>query len=177
MSVFWRSWGTVVILVAIVLVVLAALTTLQFNSTLSRFIQGRLAVLAQTSQVSFSAVVALGLPLSTVRNAPAILERARQTDPQIAAIHVFEPAGRILHSTDPDHLTSVPAEGGSGEVHLFFSVMKRSEVAAYMALVQGHHPDAFSSIEEVRAVERGVFRVASPALGVRGLRPWRVSKE
>ena len=97
-------------LVASVLALLAGLVTLQYEATLSRLIQGRLAVLAQTSRASLSAALSLGLPLSTVRNAQAILERGRQTDPEIVAVHVFEPGGRILHSTDPDHLTSVRSE-------------------------------------------------------------------
>lgn len=110
MSVFWRSWITVIILVATVLAVLATLTTLQFETILSHFIHGRLSVLAQTSQTSFRAAVGLGLPLSSVRNAAAILEQARQTDPNISAAHVFDASGRILHSTDPNHTTSVRAE-------------------------------------------------------------------
>ncbi|MDX1433357.1 MAG: hypothetical protein R3286_13015 [Gammaproteobacteria bacterium] len=110
MSIFWRSWVTVVILVAVVLGVLATLTTLQFDSILSHFIQQRLSVLAQTSRASFRAAAGLGLPLAGMRNAPAILERARQTDPNISAVHVFDVSGRILHSTDPNHTTSVRAE-------------------------------------------------------------------
>ena len=110
MSIFWRSWVTVVILVATVLAVLATLTTLQFDSILSHFIQQRLSVLAETSRASFRSAAGLGLPLAGMRNAAAILERARQTDPNISAIHVFDPGGRILHSTDPDHATSVRAE-------------------------------------------------------------------
>ena len=110
MSIFWRSWFTVIILVATVLAVLASLTTLQFDSILSHFIQQRLAVLAQTSRASFRAAAGLGLPLAGMRNAPAILERARQTDPNISAVHVFDVSGRILHSTDLNHTTSVGAE-------------------------------------------------------------------
>jgi len=73
-------------------------------------------------------------------------------------------------------VTTVPAQGGAGEVSLFFSVVKRAEVPAYMALVSEHHPGAFSSVEEVRSVESGVFRAAGPAgrfPGLRALRHWR----
>lgn len=100
MSLFWRSWGLVVLLVSAVLAALVLLSTLQFNTILSGFVQGRLAVLAQSAQLSFRSATSLGLPLASVRNGSAILERARQTDPQIAAIHVFDPEGRILFSTD-----------------------------------------------------------------------------
>lgn len=100
MSLFWRSWGLVVLLVAAVLAALVLLSTVQFSSILSGFVQGRLAVLVQSAQLSFRSATGLGLPLASVRNGPAILERAKQTDPQIAAIHVFDPEGRILFSTD-----------------------------------------------------------------------------
>lgn len=100
MSLFWRTWGLVVLLVSVVLAALVLLSTVQFNAILSGFVQGRLAVLVQSAQLSFRSATNLGLSLASVRNGPAILERARQTDPQIAAIHVFDPQGRILLSTD-----------------------------------------------------------------------------
>lgn len=110
MSVLWRSWLTVCALVATVLAILGALATLQYNTILSHLIQDRLAVLAQTSHASFASALSLGLPLSGVRNAQAILERARQTDPDILAVHVFEGTGIILHSTDAGHPSSVRGE-------------------------------------------------------------------
>src|SRR3546814_5264728 len=50
------------------------------------------------------------LPLSTVRNADALLERARQTDGAILAIHVFDAAGRIVHSTAEPAPAAISAE-------------------------------------------------------------------
>ncbi|MDX1486998.1 MAG: hypothetical protein R3268_02275 [Acidiferrobacterales bacterium] len=110
MSLFWRSWVTVTALIVTVLAVLAALSTIQFDAILSNFIQGRLSVLAQTTQAPFQSATDLGLPLSSVRNAQAILERARQTDFDISAVHLFDETGTIIHSTDKDHPTSVRAE-------------------------------------------------------------------
>jgi hypothetical protein len=110
MSLFWRSWITVTALIATVLTVLAALSTVQFDAILSNFIQGRLSVLAQTAQAPFQSATDLGLPLSSVRNAQAILERARQTDFDILAVHLFDSVGTIIHSTDKEHPTSVRAE-------------------------------------------------------------------
>jgi sensor histidine kinase regulating citrate/malate metabolism len=110
MSLFWRSWVTVTALIITVLAVLAALSTIQFDAILSNFIQGRLSVLAQTTQAPFQSATDLGLSLSSVRNAQALLERARQTDFDISAVHVFDKAGTIIHSTDKDHPTSVRAE-------------------------------------------------------------------
>lgn len=110
MSLFWRSWALAALLVSVVLAALVLLSTVQFSSILSNFVQGRLAVLVQSAQLSFRSATRLGLPLASVRNGAAILERARQTDPDIAAIHVFDPAGRILLSTDtvpPTQIESV----------------------------------------------------------------------
>lgn len=67
-------------------------------------------------------------------------------------------------------VTSVRAAGATGDVNLIFSVVKRSEVPSYMAVVERLHPDAFSSIEEVRTVHQGFFRVAKPAMSFGGLR-------
>ena len=43
------------------------------------------------------------------RGADGLLERARQTDDAILAIHVFAPDGRILRSTDRSHPATIPA--------------------------------------------------------------------
>lgn len=66
-------------------------------------------------------------------------------------------------------VTSVRAEGASGDVHLIFSVIKRADAPRYMEIVRSHHPDAFSSIEDVRAVEKGVLRTGRPALSFGGV--------
>src|SRR3546814_6125776 len=50
------------------------------------------------------------LPISTVRKADALLERARQTDGAILAIHVFDAAGRIVHSTAEPAPAAISAE-------------------------------------------------------------------
>ncbi|HUF76041.1 MAG TPA: DUF2179 domain-containing protein [Longimicrobiales bacterium] len=65
-------------------------------------------------------------------------------------------------------VTSVRAAGHSGEVNLIFSVIKRADVGQYMAMVEQHHPDSFSSIEEVRSIRRGVYRGSKPPLGFGG---------
>ncbi len=111
MFLFWRSWTLVVLLTSVVMIILVLLSTIQFSAILSNFVQGRLAVLVQSTQLSLRSATGLGLSLASVRNAPAILERARQTDPNISAIHVFDQDGRILQSTDPEPATRIPAAG------------------------------------------------------------------
>ncbi|HSH76069.1 MAG TPA: DUF2179 domain-containing protein [Longimicrobiales bacterium] len=65
-------------------------------------------------------------------------------------------------------VTTVRAAGVSGDVNLFFSVIKRADVPQYMAVVRSHDPEAFSSIEDVRSVEKGVLRARRPPLGFGG---------
>lgn len=110
MSLLWRSWQIVTVLVVTVLGVFTLLATLQFQRIETDLVRGRLGVLAASAQAPFQSAARIGLPLANVRNATAILERAQTTDPQIVAIHVFAPDGRILHSTDRDAPTSVRAE-------------------------------------------------------------------
>jgi len=73
-------------------------------------------------------------------------------------------------------VTSVQAEGATGAVNLLFSVVKRAQVRSYMTIVEALHPEAFSSIEEVRSVHQGFFRVAKPAMSFGGLRPFLLWK-
>ena len=102
-----RSWLVVSALIALVLAVLTALCVLQFEAILSALIRERLAILAQTTQTSFRSALDLGLPLETIRNAGAILEHARASDPAISAIHAFDRTGRVVHSRLPDPPTTV----------------------------------------------------------------------
>ena len=90
MSILWRSWLTFTIIIATVLVLLTILSTLQFDSVLSNLIRQRLSVIAQTTSASFRPVAEMGLPISMMRNASKILQRAGQTDPQISSVHVFD---------------------------------------------------------------------------------------
>ncbi len=110
MSILWRSWITFTAIIATVLIVLAALASLQHNALYSDLIRQRLSVVAQTTADSFRSVVNLGLPISMVRNAREVLVRAQRTDPRITAIHAFNPTGIIVQTTDPDDPSDVPDE-------------------------------------------------------------------
>jgi len=108
MSILWRSWITFTAIIATVLIVLAVLSSLQHNALYSELIRQRLSVVAQTAADSFQPVVNLGLPISMVRNARDVLERAQQTDARITAIHTFNPTGVIVHTTQLDNPGNVP---------------------------------------------------------------------
>lgn len=110
MALFWRIWTAVVLVNLVVLTLFVGLAALQFDSINATLIGERLNVLAGRTAAPFRAAARIGLPLSTVRNAEALLERARQTDDAIAAIHVFDPEGRIVHSTAQPRPGAIPAD-------------------------------------------------------------------
>jgi hypothetical protein len=110
MALFWRIWTAVIFVNLAVLTLLVGLATLQFDAINSGLVGERLAVLAGRTAAPFQAAAKIGLPLSGVRNADALLERARQTDDAILAIHVFDQAGRIVHSTAAPAPNEIPPE-------------------------------------------------------------------
>ena len=120
MALFWRVWAAVTLVNLVVLSVFVGLAALQFASINATLVGERLVVLASRTVAPFAAAVRLGLPLSTVRNAAALLERARQTDEEIVALHVFDASGRVVHSTvapapaqiSPDAMTAREAARG-----------------------------------------------------------------
>lgn len=99
MALYWRIWAAVMLMTLVVLGVFVALATLQFGGINATLVGERLIVLADRTVAPFAAAVRLGLPLSSARNATALLERARQTDEDIVALHVFDAQGRIVSST------------------------------------------------------------------------------
>jgi hypothetical protein len=110
MALFWRIWAAVTLVNFAILTIFVGLATLQFGSINSGLVGERLVVLAGRTAAPFEAAAKIGLPLSTVRNADALLERARQTDDAIRAIHVFDAAGRIVHSTATPAPAAIPPE-------------------------------------------------------------------
>jgi len=102
MAIVWRVLIAIGAINFIVLFIFVSIATLQFDTILSGLIQERLVVIADRVRVPFTAVANLGLPLSSVRNARAVLEDARQDDSNIEHIHVYAQNGEIVHSTSPD---------------------------------------------------------------------------
>lgn len=110
MALFWRIWSAVVLVNLAVLTVFVGLAALQFGEIHSGLLGERLVVLGNRAAAPFEAAARIGLPLSGVRNAEALLERTRQTDDSILAIHVFGIDGQIVHSTDPSPPEVIPPE-------------------------------------------------------------------
>ncbi|MEO3434279.1 hypothetical protein [Inquilinus sp. CAU 1745] len=108
MALFWRIWAAVLIVNTAVLAVFVGLATLQFDQIHSALAGERLTVLADRTVAPFATAAQINLPLSAVRNAAALLERARQTDELITAIHVFDVEGRTIHSTEATPPATIP---------------------------------------------------------------------
>lgn len=97
-----RMLATISALVLVSLFVFVGLATLQYNSILSKLTQERLEVLVDTVRAPFQAVADLGVPIGTMRNAEAVLERARLSDDAIVAIHVISAEGQLARSTQSE---------------------------------------------------------------------------
>jgi len=59
-------------------------------------------------------------------------------------------------------VTSIPAQGSTGLVHVIFSVIKRSDLDEAVGIIKEFNPKAFYSIEDVRFVSEGVFPARRP---------------
>lgn len=110
MALFWRIWMAAVAVKLVVLSIFVILATMQFGNINSGMAADRLVVLASRTAAPFEAVARIGLSLSTVRNAKALLERSRQSDEAILSIDVFEADGRILHSTANEPPRAIPVD-------------------------------------------------------------------
>lgn len=110
MTLFWRAWATIMLVNLVVLALFVGLATLRYAGIDGGLTGERLGVLAERTAAPFTIAAGLGLSLGQVRNAPAVLERSRQTDALIEAIHVFAPDGRVVHSTLPEPPTRVGEE-------------------------------------------------------------------
>lgn len=53
--------------------------------------------------------------------------------------------------------TTMKAEGGTGQVDVIYSIVRRSDLKDVLEIVERFNPDAFYSIEDVRFVSKHVF--------------------
>lgn len=54
-------------------------------------------------------------------------------------------------------VTSVDAEGATGQVALLYTVVKRKDYPAVLDIIHRIHPKAFVTVEEVRSSQEGIF--------------------
>lgn len=123
MPIFRRLWLTASLTMTIAIMLFVGLTLLQFRNIQRTLLTERVAVLARNTAEPFEASLGLGLPLSSVRNAEALLERARQTDDMITSIHLVAPDGRVLRriGAEEANLTTLfpPGDWSSGAASRF----------------------------------------------------------
>jgi hypothetical protein len=120
LAVAGRLAATIFVVCCAVVAMFVALALLQFNQIRAELERERIAVLADRIAAPFEAAARIGLPLSSVRNADAVLERARQLDGAIEAIFVLGPQGEVLRSTSAAQVggtalgfeVAPPPEGG-----------------------------------------------------------------
>jgi uncharacterized protein YebE (UPF0316 family) len=70
-------------------------------------------------------------------------------------------------------VTTINAQGAKGEVHILFAVIKRQNLQKVVDTILGYNPNAFYSIEDVRAVNEGVFPLKANGLNRLRFNPFR----
>jgi len=55
-------------------------------------------------------------------------------------------------------VTSVRAEGSKGEVDIVFTIIKRKDIEHVVAIINKFNPNAFYTIEDVKAINEGIFK-------------------
>lgn len=55
-------------------------------------------------------------------------------------------------------LTLLDADGAKGKVKILFSIIRRKEIPVFLNTLHLYHPNAFYTIEEVKAAKEGVFK-------------------
>ena len=75
-----------------------------------------------------------------------------------------EASGLIEYLRSEDYgVTSVDASGARGEVSLIYTIIKRSDLAHVIEIINRFNPRAFYTIEDVRFVREGVFPIDEPS--------------
>ncbi len=55
-------------------------------------------------------------------------------------------------------VTTMQAEGKNGEVQIVFTIIRRKQINEVVSIINRYNPNAFYSIEDVRAVKEGIIR-------------------
>ncbi|MGE0266976.1 MAG: DUF2179 domain-containing protein [Candidatus Omnitrophota bacterium] len=64
-------------------------------------------------------------------------------------------------------ITRIPAEGSTGEVDLLFTIIKRNQIKEVIAIIKQYNPNAFYTIEDVKAVNESGLPVDKRKLNLR----------
>jgi len=55
-------------------------------------------------------------------------------------------------------VTSVNAEGSKGKVDIVFTIIKRKDIENVVSIINRFNPNAFYTIEDVKAINEGIFK-------------------
>jgi len=75
--------------------------------------------------------------------------------------------------------TSIEAHGAKEKVHLIYTIVKRNELPEVLDVIEKFNPKAFYTIEDVKAVNEGIFHQKKPNTAFpfsNILRAWRKGK-
>lgn len=72
--------------------------------------------------------------------------------------------------------TLVEGEGGSGKVHLIYSIVKRENISEVIEIIQAYNPKAFYTIEDIRKVSSGIFPEDVHINKISPFKRWRKGK-
>jgi hypothetical protein len=72
----------------------------KFQTAVEAAARSRILLLAGNVDDGVQGALAIGLPLGAIPALPELLARERAADPAILSIGIFDPAGRMLYSTD-----------------------------------------------------------------------------
>ena len=77
----------------------------------------------------------------------------------VRIIPKFDTTNLIKHLSEQNFgVTVMDAEGVRGHVKIIMSIIKRKDLKLFIEIVNKHNPNAFYTIEDVKAVSEGVFR-------------------
>jgi len=110
--------------------VFSSVASLQQSKTHSLLIRDRLAIAVQGASHPFETVISLGLPVSMLRNRAEVLAQARQIDPSINNVVLFNPSGVIVEQTVASSGNTVP-EG-------VLRTLRRSEAPSWSFQTASH---------------------------------------
>ncbi|WP_114286801.1 hypothetical protein [Candidatus Halocynthiibacter alkanivorans] len=133
MELFWRTWFAAFSVIVSVGLMLVTLVTLEFKLDYERLLGERMLVIGASAAAPFSAAAELGLPMKSVRNASALLDIPRQTDPLISGVWVLDAQYQVIHGAGPwimdENDVKTTLKAGDGRANGWFTTLDSSFVA------------------------------------------------
>ena len=79
---------------------------------------------------------------------------------QVIRIITNQDSMKLIQSLKQEHIgiTVIDGQGAMGPVKIIFTIANRKDIEIIRRLINTHNPQAFYSIEDVRAANQGVFR-------------------